>query len=156
MDKMPITPHGLEDLENELRVLKGTERPAVIVAIAEARAHGDLSENAEYHAAREKQGFIEGRIKDLEAKISIAEVIDVAKLSGDKVMFGATVTVADDDDKEKTYQIVGEEEADIKAGRLSVTAPLSRALVGKSIGDFVEVSAPGGTQSYEIVAVNYK
>lgn len=156
MDKMPITAKGLEKLEIELRHLKGEERPAVISAIAEARAHGDLSENAEYHAAREKQGFIEGRIKELEAKISIAEVIDVAKLKGDKVMFGATVTVADDDDREKTYQIVGEEEADIKGGKLSITAPLSRALIGKSVGDFVEVSAPGGVQSYEIVTVEYK
>ena len=156
MQKMPITAAGLKALEDELRQLKNIERPAVIAAIAQARALGDLSENAEYHAAREKQGFIEGRIKELEGKISTAEVIDVSKLSGDKVMFGATVMVIDEDDRKLTYQIVGEEEADIKTGKLSITAPLSRSLIGKKAGDFVEVTAPGGSKSYEIGSVVYQ
>lgn len=156
MQKMPITAAGLKTLEDELRHLKNVERPAVIAAIAQARALGDLSENAEYHAAREKQGFVEGRIKELEGKISTAEVIDVSKLSGDKIMFGATVIVIDEDDRKLTYQIVGEEEADIKTGKLSISAPLSRALIGKKIGDFVEVAAPGGNKSYEIGSVVYQ
>lgn len=156
MQKMPITAAGLKTLEDELRHLKNVERPAVIAAIAQARALGDLSENAEYHAAREKQGFVEGRIKELEGKISTAEVIDVSKLSGDKIMFGATVIVIDEDDRKITYQIVGEEEADIKTGKLSISAPLSRALIGKKIGDFVEVAAPGGNKSYEIGSVVYQ
>ena len=156
MKKMPITAAGLKALEDELRQLKNVERPAVIAAIAQARALGDLSENAEYHAAREKQGFIEGRIKELEGKTSTAEVIDISKLSGDKIMFGATVTVIDEDDRKLTYQIVGEEEADIKTGRLSITAPLSRALIGKKAGDLVEVTAPGGSKSYEIDSVVYQ
>jgi transcription elongation factor GreA len=144
-------------LQEELRHLKAVERPAVIKAIAEAREHGDLSENAEYHAARERQGFIEGRVMELEDKISRAEVIDVSKLSGDVIKFGATLTVADEDtDEETTYQIVGQDESDIKQGLLSVTSPLARALIGKSVGDMVEVSTPGGSKSYEIVGVEYK
>jgi transcription elongation factor GreA len=133
------------------------DRPAVVKAIAEAREHGDLSENAEYHAAREKQSFIEGRIQELEDKLSRAEVIDVAKLNGTAVKFGATVTLVDNDTEEKvTYQIVGEDEADIKAGRLSVTSPLARALIGKSLKDTAEVSTPKGGKSYEIVKVAFR
>jgi transcription elongation factor GreA len=133
------------------------ERPAVIKAIAEAREHGDLSENAEYHAARERQSFIEGRVGELEDKISRAEVIDPTKLSGDTVKFGATVTLADEDtDQEMTYQIVGSEESDIKAGFLSITSPLARALIGKSVGDSVEVPTPGGSKMYEIVTLAFK
>lgn len=156
-DKVPMTRAGFERLEEELKKLKGTERPAIVKAIAEAREHGDLSENAEYHAAREKQSFNEGRILELEDKISRAEVIDAAKLEGNIVKFGATVTLVDDDSGEKSvYQIVGEDEADIKAGRLSITAPLARALIGKSVKDTVEVTTPKGTKSYEIVAIAFK
>ena len=153
MDKFPITLAGYEKMQTELRILKSEERPAVISAIAEAREHGDLKENAEYHAAREKQGFIEARIKDLEAKISRAELVDPKKLSGDTVSFGATVTVADDDGKETIYQIVGMEEADLAKGKLSSTAPLARALIGKTIGDYVEVPAPGGVKGYEVMQI---
>lgn len=157
MEKVPMTATGFNRLQEELRHLKAVERPAVIKAIAEAREHGDLSENAEYHAARERQGFIEGRVMELEDKISRAEVIDVSKLSGDIIKFGATITVADEDtDDETTYQIVGQDESDIKLGLLSVTSPLARALIGKQVGDSVEVSTPGGSKSYEIVKVEYK
>ncbi|MBM2577244.1 transcription elongation factor GreA [Jannaschia sp. Os4] len=156
MEKMPITPRGLAALEKELKHLKSEERPAIIRAIAEAREHGDLSENAEYHSAREKQGFIEGRIKELEGTISLAEVIDPAKMSGDTIKFGATVTLVDEDtEEEKTYQIVGEPEADIEAGLLNLRSPLARALIGKEEGDSVEVRTPGGTRDYEITAVRY-
>ena len=151
-----MTPGGLAQLEDELRALKSVERPAVIRAIAEAREHGDLSENAEYHAAREKQSFIEGRVAELEDIISRAQVIDVRQMSGTVVRFGATVTLADEDtDEENVYTIVGAHEADIKSGRLSVHSPLGRALIAKHIGDNVEVSAPGGSKSYEIVDVRF-
>lgn len=157
MDKIPMTADGLKQLEDELRTLKDDERPAVIKAIAEAREHGDLSENAEYHAARERQSFIEGRITELEAIISYADVIDPTKLSGDVVRFGATVLVVDEDtDEEKTYQIVGEHESDIEKGKMSISSPLARVLIGKSLGDSVEVKAPGGSKYYEILKVDYK
>jgi len=156
MEKLPMTKQGLQELEVEHRRLKTEERPAIIQAIAEAREHGDLSENAEYHAARERQSFVEGRLAELEAIISRAEVIDPTSLSGDVVRFGATVLLADEDtDEESTYQIVGAHEADISQGRLSVTAPMARALIGKSLGDSVEVVSPGGSKSYEIVKVDY-
>jgi transcription elongation factor GreA len=152
-----MTPEGYARLEEELRHLKSVERPAVIRAIAEAREHGDLSENAEYHAARERQSFIEGRLAELEDKISRAEVIDVSKLSGRQVKFGATVTLVDEDTDEKAaYQIVGQDESDIKTKRLSITSPLARALIGKQVGETVEVSTPGGSKSYEIVKVQFK
>ncbi|MBS4048597.1 MAG: transcription elongation factor GreA [Alphaproteobacteria bacterium] len=157
MQKIPMTATGYQRLEAELKNLKSVERPSVIRAISEAREHGDLSENAEYHAAKERQGWIETRILEVEDKLSRAEVIDVSKLSGDKVKFGATVVLADEDtDEESTYQIVGADEADIKAGLLSITAPLARALVGKSSGETVEVSTPGGSKGYEIVSVVFK
>ncbi|MBC2834724.1 transcription elongation factor GreA [Paragemmobacter straminiformis] len=155
MEKIPMTRAGFTALDDELKLLKSVERPAVIRAIAEAREHGDLSENAEYHAAREKQSFIEGRIKELEALVSLAEVIDPTKLSG-AVKFGATVTVVDEDsDEEKTYQIVGEAEADIERGLLNIRSPLARALIGKDEGDSVEVKTPGGQKSYEILSIRY-
>ena len=151
-----MTAGGLKQLEEELRNLKDVERNAVIRAIAEAREHGDLSENAEYHAARERQSFIEGRIKELESIISHAEVIDPSKLSGDMVRFGATVLLADEDtDEESSYQIVGQHESDIESGKLSVASPLARGLIGKSLGDSVEVKTPRGSKSYEIVKVDY-
>lgn len=151
-----MTAAGLARLEDELRSLRTVERPAVIRAIAEAREHGDLSENAEYHAARERQSFIEGRVAELEDIVSRAQVIDVSQLSGDQVRFGATVTLADEDsDEEAVYMIVGAHEADIKEGRLSVHAPLARALIGKRLGDSVEVTTPGGSKSYEIVDVRF-
>ena len=157
MTKIPMTAEGFQRLEEELRNLKQTERPAVIRAIAEAREHGDLSENAEYHAARERQSFIEGRVAELEDKIARAEIIDVSKLSGKQVMFGATVTVVDEDTDEKaSYQIVGPDEADVKARRLSITSPLARALIGKKVGDSVEVTTPNGSKSYDIVRVAFK
>ena len=156
MQKFPMTAPGLLRLEEELRTLKTVERPAIIRAIAEARTHGDLSENAEYHAARERQSFIEGRLADLEDRITRAEVIDVSKLSGSVIKFGATVTLADEEtDEEQTFRIVGEDEADIKNGRLSVTSPLARALIGKGKGDTVEVSTPRGNKAYEIVTVAF-
>ena len=156
MEKYPMTREGLDNLEDERRRLKNQERPAVIKAIAEAREHGDLSENAEYHAARERQSFIEGRLAELEDIISRADVIDTSKLSGDTVRFGATVLVADEDtDEEIKYKIVGIHEADINSGRISVTAPLARALIGKTIGDSVEVMTPGGDKSYEICDVRF-
>ncbi len=157
MDKVPMTLQGYEAMVEELKTLKGVDRPAVITAIAEAREHGDLSENAEYHAARERQSFIEGRIAELEDKSSRAEVIDPTKLTGDSVMFGATVTLADcDTDEEKTYRIVGELEADISKGLISVAAPLARAMIGKSVGDTFELTTPGGSKDYEIVTVSFK
>lgn len=156
IDKVPMTLSGYERLVEELRQLKTVERPAIIKAIAEARDHGDLSENAEYHAARERQSFIEGRVMELEAKISLAEIIDVKKLSGKTVTFGATITLADEDtDEEVKYQIVGADESDIGKGLLSVTAPLARALIGKSVGDSVEVVTPRGSKSYEIVRIRF-
>jgi len=157
MKRNPMTLRGAELLRAELKKLKSEDRPAVIKAIAEARSHGDLSENAEYHAAREQQGFIEGRIAEIEAKLSTAEVIDVAALTpGGKVVFGATVEIeAEDDGKCTTYAIVGEDEADIRAGRIAYNSPIARALIGKSEGDVVEVAAPGGTRAYEIVSIRY-
>jgi transcription elongation factor GreA len=157
MKRNPMTLRGAELLRAELKKLKSEDRPAVIKAIAEARSHGDLSENAEYHAAREQQGFIEGRIAEIEAKLSTAEVIDVAALTpGGKVVFGATVEIeAEDDGKRTTYAIVGEDEADIRAGRIAYNSPIARALIGKSEGDVVEVAAPGGTRAYEIVSIRY-
>ncbi len=156
MEKIPMTAEGQRALEDELRNLKGKERPAVIRAIAEAREHGDLSENAEYHAARERQSFIEGRISELEDILSRVDVIDVSKLSGTVVRFGATVTLADEDtDQEVTYQLVGAHEADLEQGRISIASPLAKALIGKSMGDTAEVSAPGGSRSYEVVNVKF-
>jgi len=155
MDKIPLTRAGHTALNDELKKLKSVERPAVIRAIAEAREHGDLSENAEYHAAREKQSFIEGRVKELEGVLSLAEVIDPSSLSG-TVKFGATVTLVDEEsDEERTYQIVGEPEADIENGRLNVRSPLARALIGKDAGDSVEVRTPGGEKSYEILKIEF-
>ena len=155
MEKIPMTRAGYDQLDAELRDLRSVERPAVIRAIAEAREHGDLSENAEYHAAREKQSFVEGRIKELEGLISRAEVIDPSKLNG-SVKFGATVTLVDEDtDEERTYQIVGEAEADLERGLLNIRSPLARALIGKDEGDSVEVVTPGGGKSYEILAIRY-
>ncbi|MBJ2151100.1 MULTISPECIES: transcription elongation factor GreA [Paracoccaceae] len=155
MEKIPVTRRGFEVLDAELRQLKSEARPAIIRDIAEARAHGDLSENAEYHAAREKQGFIEGRIKELEGIISLAEVIDPTSLSG-SIKFGATVTVVDEDsDEEKTWQIVGEVEANIELGLLNIRSPIARALIGKEEGDSVDVTTPGGQKSYEILSVRY-
>lgn len=158
MDKTPMTARGAQKLREELHELKQVKRPAVIAAIAEAREHGDLKENAEYHAAREQQGFIEGRIKEIEAKLSNAQIIDVTTLdAGGKVVFGATVDVMDlDSEDESTYQIVGEDEADIKAGKISVTSPLARALIGKSEGDELSFDAPGGTREFEILEVRYE
>jgi len=155
--RMPLTMKGAERLRVELKKLKSEDRPRVIQAIAEARSHGDLSENAEYHAAREQQSFIEGRIKDIEAHLSNSEIIDVTSIAvGDKVVFGATVNLEDQDDGSKVeYQIVGDAEADIRSGLISVSSPIARALVGKSEGDVVDVVAPNGTRSYEIIAVKY-
>ncbi|MEA4837015.1 MAG: transcription elongation factor GreA [Rhodospirillaceae bacterium] len=156
MEKIPMTPKGLASLEDEFRQLRTVERPAIIRAIAEAREHGDLSENAEYHAARERQSFIEGRITELEDIISRAQVIDATGFDGDMVRFGATVTLADEDnDEESIYQIVGVHEAEIRTGHISIQSPLARALIGKHVGDQVEVSTPGGSKSYEIVDVRY-
>ena len=157
MEKVPMTAGGLATLEEELRQLKFNDRQEVIKAIEVAREHGDLSENAEYHAAREKQSFIEGRIKELESVISLADVIDPTKLSGDIVRFGATIELADEDtDDKSTFQIVGTYEADIENGLLSITSPTARALIGKSLGDSTEVTTPGGSKSYEIISVEYK
>ncbi|WP_165899218.1 transcription elongation factor GreA [Rhodovulum steppense] len=155
MEKIPMTRAGHTALDEELKTLKSVERPAVIRAIAEAREHGDLSENAEYHAAREKQSFIEGRIRELEALLSRAEVIDPSKLSG-PIKFGATVTLVDEDtDEERTYQIVGEAEADIEKGLLNINSPLARALIGKEEGDSIEVRTPGGERGYEVLKIRY-
>jgi len=157
MEKVPMTQTGYDRLEEEIRHLKHDERPAVIQAIAEARAHGDLSENAEYHAAKERQGWIEGQILELEDKCTRAEVIDVGKLNGKQVKFGATVGLIDEDTEEKkTWQIVGDYEADVKSGRISISSPIARALIGKEEGDSVEVAAPGGARSYEIAKVAFK
>lgn len=156
MDKMPITRNGLARMEEELRNLKSVERPAVIKAIAEARAHGDLSENAEYNAAREKQSFIEGRILELEDKVSRAEVIEFTEFSSDSVRFGATVEVMDEEtDEEATYQIVSEYEADLENGLISISAPIARALIGKKVGDTIEVHTPKGSRYYEILSIQY-
>lgn len=155
--KIPMTAQGYAQIEEELRHLRSNARPEVIKAIAEAREHGDLSENAEYHAARDRQSFIEGRVAELEDQMARAEVIDVSKLSGNSVKFGATVTLADEDtDEETTYQIVGEIEADVKDGRIAVTSPIARAIIGKSVGDSVEVETPKGQKFFEIVDVDYK
>jgi transcription elongation factor GreA len=159
MKRTPMTMRGAEALRTELKKLKSEARPNVIKAIAEARAHGDLSENAEYHAAREQQGFIEGRINEIEAKLATAEIIDPTKLTNNgRVVFGAVVELDDQDDSKHrvVYQIVGEDEADIRAGRVSITSPIARALVGKSEGDVVDVTAPGGIRSYEIVTVKFE
>ncbi|WP_126401085.1 transcription elongation factor GreA [Blastochloris tepida] len=156
MERVPMTVAGFSALEAELKHRQAVERPRIIEAIAEARAHGDLSENAEYHAAKEAQSHNEGRIAELESIISRAEVIDVSKLSGEVVKFGATVKLIDEDsEEEKVWQIVGEQEADAKKGRISITSPLARALVGKKVGASVEVNAPGGAKSYEIVEVRW-
>ncbi len=157
MEKVPMTGEGYRSLDEELKRLKSVERPAVIAAISEARSHGDLSENAEYHAAKERQGWIEGRIAEIEDKISRAQVIDVSKLSGNQVKFGATVTVVDEDtEDEASYQIVGEHEADVKQGRISVTSPIARSMIGKETGDVVEVNTPGGVKAYEILKVEWR
>ena len=155
MEKIPMTRKGHDALETELKHLKSVERPAIIKAIAEAREHGDLSENAEYHSAKEKQSFIKGRIKELEGAISLADVIDPAKMSG-PIKFGATVTLVDEDtDEKKTYQIVGEYEANIEKGLLNIKSPIARALIGKEEGDSVEVRTPGGEKSYEVLKIVY-
>jgi transcription elongation factor GreA len=156
MEKVPMTGEGYSVLDEELKRLKTQERPSVIAAIAEARSHGDLSENAEYHAAKERQGWIEGRIAEIEDKIARAQVIDVSKLSGDQVKFGATVSLIDEDTEESVrYQIVGEHEADVRSGRISVSSPLARAMIGKDVGDVFEVNTPGGVKAYEIVKVEW-
>ncbi|HEY3645284.1 MAG TPA: transcription elongation factor GreA [Gammaproteobacteria bacterium] len=157
-NKVPLTVRGAEALREELKRLKGTDRPKVIQAIAEARAHGDLKENAEYHAAREQQGFIEGRIQDIEGKLGNAEIIDVTQMNANgKVIFGATVLLSDEDSgKEITYQIVGEDEADIKAHRISINSPIARGLIGKEAGDVVAIRTPAGEKQFEIVEVKYE
>jgi transcription elongation factor GreA len=156
VDKVPMTVPGYAALEAELKRRQQEERPRIIQAISEARSHGDLSENAEYHAAKESQSLNEGRIAELEDKLSRAEVIDVAKLSGSTVKFGATLTLIDEDtEEEKVYQIVGEAEADVKSGKVSITSPIARALIGKKVGDTVEVNTPGGGKSYEILKVAF-
>ncbi|TXM92777.1 transcription elongation factor GreA [Methylobacterium sp. WL30] len=156
IDKVPITVRGFAAMEEELKHRQQVERPRIVAAISEARAHGDLSENAEYHAAKEAQSHNEGRVLELESLIARAEIIDVTKLSGDKIKFGATVKLVDDDtEEEKTYQIVGEPEADVHSGRVSITSPIARALIGKGVGDSVEVTTPGGGKSYEVVGIRY-
>jgi transcription elongation factor GreA len=156
MDKFPMTPGGFENLKEELRNRQQVERPNIIQAISEARAHGDLSENAEYHAAKEAQSLNEGRIAELEDLIARAEVIDVTKLSGDRIKFGATITLIDEESEaEKIYQIVGDQEADVKQGRISISSPIARALIGKGEGDTIEVNAPGGSRSYEILSFKF-
>ena len=157
MEKIPMTAGGHAALEAELKQRQQVERPRIIQAISEARAHGDLSENAEYHSAKEQQSHNEGRIAELEDKLGRAEVIDVSKLGGTKIKFGATVTLIDEDtEKETRYQIVGDMEADVKQGRISISSPIARALIGKTIGDTVEVMAPGGARSYEVTGVVFK
>jgi transcription elongation factor GreA len=157
MEKIPMTVEGHVALDAELKRLKSEERPAVIAAISEARSHGDLSENAEYHAAKERQSFIEGRVAELEDKLARAQVIDVSRLSGETIKFGATVTVLDEDSEgEAAYKIVGEDEADVRSGKISISSPIARALIGKEEGDVVEVMAPGGSKSYEILKVEWK
>ncbi|MBZ9678496.1 transcription elongation factor GreA [Mesorhizobium sp. ES1-1] len=156
MNKVPMTGEGFASLKEELRWRQQEERPRIIEAISEARSHGDLSENAEYHAAKEAQSLNEGRVNELEDYIARAEVIDVSKLSGDKVKFGATVVLVDEDTEEKkTYRIVGDQEADVKSGRISISSPIARALIGKEVGDAIEVNAPGGARGYEIVEVQF-
>ncbi|HEY2753851.1 transcription elongation factor GreA [Phenylobacterium sp.] len=156
MEKVPMTAEGYHALDEELKRLKTVERPAVIAAIGEARLHGDLSENAEYHAAKDRQGWIEGQIAEIEDKMARAQVIDVSKLSGTQVKFGATVSVIDEDTEEKArYQIVGEHEADVKKGRVSITSPIARAMIGKESGETVEVNTPGGVKAYEITKVEW-
>lgn len=156
VEKVPMTGAGHSALEEELKRRQQVERPRIIQQISEARAHGDLSENAEYHAAKEAQSLNEGRVADLEDKLARAEVIDVSKLSGKTIKFGATVTLVDEDtEEEKRYQIVGEMEADVKSGRVSITSPLARALIGKTVGDTIEVNAPGGGKSYEVLQVAF-
>jgi len=156
MNKVPMTAPGFDALKEELRWRQQEERPRIIDAISEARSHGDLSENAEYHAAKESQSLNEGRVNELEDLIARAEVIDVSKLSGDKVKFGATVVLIDEDTEEKkTYQIVGDQEADVKSGRISISSPIARALIGKEVGDAIEVNAPGGARGYEVLKVQY-
>ena len=151
-----MTAGGYQALDDELKRLKTVERPSVIAAIAEAREHGDLSENAEYHAAKERQGWIEGQIAEIEDKLARAQVIDVSKLSGTQVKFGATVSLVDEDTEEEArYQIVGEHEADVKGGRISISSPIARAIIGKEVGDVVEVNTPGGVSSYEVVKVEW-
>ena len=157
MQKFPMTVQGHAALETELKHLKSVERPEIINAISVARDHGDLSENAEYHAAKEKQGFIEGRIQELESKLSLAQVIDPSTMSGEVVRFGAIVKIVNEDtDEESTYQIVGEDEASVKLGKISVTSPIARAMITKEVGDAFEVIAPGGSKGYEILEVSYK
>jgi transcription elongation factor GreA len=156
MEKVPMTGEGYTVLDEELKRLKTQERPSVIAAIAEARAHGDLSENAEYHAAKERQGWIEGRIAEIEDKIARAQIIDVSKLSGKQVKFGATVSLVDEDtDEAIRFQIVGEHEADVRSGKISVSSPLARAMIGKETGDVFEVNTPGGVKAYEIMKVEW-
>jgi transcription elongation factor GreA len=156
MDRFPMTAAGYAALEEELKRRQQVERPRIIQAIAEARSHGDLSENAEYHAAKEAQAHNEGRVAELEDKLQRAEVIDVSKLTGKTIKFGATVTLVDEDtEEEKAYQIVGESEADVKSGKVSITSPIARALIGKTVGDSVEVNAPGGGKSYEVLKVAF-
>ena len=156
MEKVPMTAEGYHALDEDLKRLKTLERPAVIAAISEARQHGDLSENAEYHAAKERQGWIEGQIADIEDRMARAQVIDVSKLSGSQVKFGATVSVVDEDtEDEARYQIVGEHEADVKQGKISIASPIARAMIGKEMGDVVEVPTPGGTKAYEILKVEW-
>lgn len=156
VEKVPMTQNGFAMLQEELRWRQQEERPRIIEAIAEARAHGDLSENAEYHAAKEAQSHNEGRVSELEDLTARAEVIDISRMSGSTIKFGATVKLVDEDtDEEKTYQIVGDQEADVKAGRISISSPIARALIGKSVGDSIEVVAPGGSRGYEILAVNW-
>ncbi len=156
MEKVPMTVAGYTRLEEELKRLKHVERPAVIQAISEARQHGDLSENAEYHAAKDRQSWIEGQILEFEDKFSRAEVIDISKLAGETVMFGATVVLIDEDtEQKKTWQIVGDYEADVKLGKISISSPIARALIGKKKGDTVEVAAPGGARFYEVGRVQF-
>ncbi|HEY1752603.1 MAG TPA: transcription elongation factor GreA [Caulobacteraceae bacterium] len=156
MEKVPMTAEGYQALDDELKRLKTQERPTVIAAIAEARTHGDLSENAEYHAAKDRQGWIEGRIAEIEDRIARAQIIDVSKLSGDQVKFGATVSVVDEDTEEPArYQIVGEHEADVRSGKVSIASPIARAMIGKEKGDVVEVNTPGGVKAYEILKIEW-
>jgi transcription elongation factor GreA len=156
MDKVPMTGEGYQALDDELKRLKTQERPSVIAAISEARTHGDLSENAEYHAAKERQGWIEGRIAVIEDQIARAQIIDVSKLSGDQVKFGATVSVVDEDTEESArYQIVGEHEADVRSGKISIASPIARAMIGKETGDVIEVNTPGGVKAYEILKIEW-
>ncbi len=156
MNRVPMTADGYIRLEAELKRLKTVERPDVIKAISAAREHGDLAENAEYHAARERQSFIEGRVRELEDKLGRAEVIDVSKLSGKEIKFGATVTLADEEtDEKRTYQLVGADEAEVSDGRISITSPVARALIGRKIGDLVHVQTPSGGRSYEVIKINY-